>query len=81
MGCIWGLQEGESGSEYVSKKTYNVEIKLKDASKYSAHLMQHLFWYRPGIVLCSLNLGPKSSLCELQLLQIEGLDQILIDAK
>lgn len=67
--------------QYAKKKLYNVDLRLKDAKKYSFHLLQHLFWYKPKIVLCSATLGVKSSLCEIHLLDVEGAEEITVDAK
>ncbi|OXU28995.1 hypothetical protein TSAR_015024 [Trichomalopsis sarcophagae] len=67
--------------QYAKKKLYNVDLRLKDAKKYSFHLLQHLFWYKPNIVLCSVSLGVKSSLCEIHLLDVEGVEEITVDAK
>ncbi|XP_058806417.1 putative elongator complex protein 1 [Phymastichus coffea] len=67
--------------QYAHQKTYNIDIPLLNGNKYSKHLIQHLHWYNSKLVLCSITLGLKSSLCELHLFDIEALDEILIDAK
>ncbi|XP_014219597.1 elongator complex protein 1 isoform X2 [Copidosoma floridanum] len=68
-------------NQYIQKKAYNINFQLEDTNCYSFHLLQHLLWYKPNILLCSISLGMKSYLCEICLMDIEGLDTILLDAK
>ncbi|XP_014224134.1 elongator complex protein 1 [Trichogramma pretiosum] len=64
---------------YKTNSSYIINLPLEEPEKYSLNLINHLLWYTPKLVLCSLATGLKSSLCKIELSNIENLDKILID--
>ncbi|KAJ8678919.1 hypothetical protein QAD02_014706 [Eretmocerus hayati] len=68
-------------SQYSCQKTYNVNLVLKNPTTFSNHMIHHLCWYKPDTIYFSLSQGAQSYLCEIELLDIDGLDVILTDTK